>query len=217
MDKKPKLPPKYFTIKSTLAYLKVYSELRRTPMILFCVPLKSSKYISKSTTSSKIDRSGMSANCSARHLLHILMNTSRRSLLRLILKMSLIDLILYSQTVGSLRYWESSQSLERSCSTILLQLQILSSLMQIECSLVRFVNLAIPTSPISLSRILITSCLSLVSRTSKIWQIDYHPSLRSEVIRFRRILAIKSFISKQERSKMWRNVYIRAQWGTASS
>lgn len=49
MDKNPKLPPKYFTIKSIFVYLNVYKEVRRIPIVLFCPPLKSSKNIRKST------------------------------------------------------------------------------------------------------------------------------------------------------------------------
>ena len=49
MDKNPKLPPRYFTIKSTLVYLNVSKEVRRTPIVLFWPALKSSKNISKST------------------------------------------------------------------------------------------------------------------------------------------------------------------------
>lgn len=168
MDKNPKLPPKYLTIKSTLVYLKVSKEVRRIPTVLFCPPLKSSKNISRSTISSNIALSGISANCSSRHLLHILMKTSRRSLFRVILKISFIDRMLYNHTVGSLMYCESYHNLERSCSTIKASLHILNYLMQMECSLVRFVNLTIPTYPISLSRILMTNCLSFVSRTSRI-------------------------------------------------
>ncbi len=91
LERKPTVPPRYFTIKSTLISLNLSKEFRRVAATLPWLPFKSVKNISRSTISLKMSRSGMTAWSSARQRLHIRIKTSSRLLLRLFLKVSKMD------------------------------------------------------------------------------------------------------------------------------
>ena len=153
-------------------------------------------------TSLQISFSMFDTSICSIHLLHILTKIPSKSFVNVILKMSFIVAIVNSHVLESFITQEIYHNLSSNCSTTTFSFDTFSSFMHMECKRDKLVSLSTPIYLNSLVRILTTSCLSLVSSISKIKQRDYQPLFKSDVITFKRTLAIKSFISKVDLSKI---------------